>query len=126
MSLRAYLIIMSLGTAFSSLSWFLVAMNIDPTRTNRLGFFLFYFSLFVALLGFFALAGSVFRFVARHHVLAFQAVKEAFRQAFLLSSFILACLWLLAHGYFAWLNIVFLVIALSLMEFLLLGYSSKK
>jgi len=85
---------------------------------------LFYFSLFLAVVGTAALIGFVVRFVALKQKLAFYLVKEAFRQSFLFSILVVVSLILLSKGFFTWMNLFFLVVALSLLEFFMLSYKS--
>ncbi|MCD4761414.1 hypothetical protein K8R32_00455 [bacterium] len=122
MTLRRYLWIMVLATVICWLIWIYVFFTVNPEITNWIGFILFYSSLFVAILGTAALTGFMIRFVILRRRLAWQLVKEAFRQSFLFSSLIIISLLLLSRGLFSWLNLIFLIIGLSVLEFFLLSY----
>lgn len=125
MTLKAYLIIVSSMTAICWASFWFIAWMVDPETTNWIGFFLFYITLFFSIVGTAALIGFIVRFVGLKRELAFRSVKEAFRQSFLFALFIILILTLLSKNLFNWLNLIFLLIGLSVLEFLLLGYSQS-
>ena len=125
MTLRSYLIIMTLATLICWMVWVYILWTVNPEITNWVGFLLFYISLFLAITGSAALLGFVIRFVALRKKLAFRLVKEAFRQSFLFAALIVVSLMLLAKGLFSWLNLFFLIIGLSVLEFFLLSYEKN-
>ena len=96
-----------------------VAGLVDPETTNWLGFLLFYAVLFMALSGSIFLLGFILRFVALRKELAFNLVRNAFRQAFLLALFIIFLLILKSQGLFTWLNIGLLFIIFTVLELFL-------
>lgn len=102
-----------------------VIFTINPETTNLLGFVFFYTSLFLALVGTAAIVGFLVRFVALKKEMAFRLVKEAFRQSFLFAALIVSSLMLLSWDLFTWLNILFLVLGLSVVELFLLSYDKK-
>ena len=126
MTLRAYLILMTLATLVCWAAWGYIIWTIDPEMTNWVGFLLFYISLFLALAGTAAVIGFIVRFIAFKKELAFRNVKEAFRQSFLFSALITISLLLVAKDLFTWLNLFFLVIGLSILEFFLISYNKAK
>ena len=81
MSLRLYLLLMSLATAVAWFGWVVVLMNQPPAAGALLPFVLFYASLFVALTGSFAIIGFLIRFHTHEEDLPFRQVALAFRQA---------------------------------------------
>lgn len=125
MSLRLYLLIMSVMTVFCWLAFGYVISTVDPETTNSAGFFLFYLSLFFSLIGTTAIIGFVIRFIFLRHELMIERVKIAFRQSFLFSVFVVAVLILLARGLFNWLNAGILIVGLSALEFFLLSYGRQ-
>ena len=125
MTLRAYLIIMSITTAICWLAWFFVVYTVDPNITSRIGLALFYISLFLAIVGTTAILGFIVRFAALKKELAFRSVKEAFRQSFLFALLVSVSLFLLSQGLFTWLNLILLVVCLSILEFFMLSYSKQ-
>jgi hypothetical protein len=117
---------MTLATLVCWAAWSYIIWTIDPEMTNWVGFLLFYISLFLALSGTAALIGLIVRFIAFKKELAFRNVKEAFRQSFLFSALITISLILVAKDLFTWLNLFFLVIGLSILEFFLISYNKAK
>lgn len=122
MTLKRYLTIMAVATLICWLLWVYVVFSVNPENTNYIGFFLFYVSLFLSLIGSTALIGFVVRFLGLKQKLAFNSVKEAFRQSFLLSFLIIISLILLSKNLFTWMNLFFLISTLSVLEYFLLGY----
>jgi hypothetical protein len=116
---------MILATMFCWAGFSFVIWTVNPNDTNWLGFFLFYLSLFLSLVGTAAIIGFIIRFISLKRELLRQSVKMAFRQSFLFSFFIVAVLFLLARNLFSWLNVIVLIIGLSVLEFFLLSYSKK-
>lgn len=125
MTLRAYLIFVSAITAIFWAVFVFVLWTVNPISTNWIGLGLFYLTLFFSLVGTTALVGFLVRFVGLKQELAFRSVKEAFRQSFLFALFIVTILWLLSKNLFNWLNLIFLLVGLSVLEFLLLGYAGQ-
>jgi hypothetical protein len=126
MSLRLYLFIMSVMTAFCGLAFGYIVFTVDPETTNSTGFFLFYLSLFLFIAGATAIIGFVIRFVIFRHELIINTVKIAFRQSFFFAGFIVAVLLLLSRNLLSWLNLSILIIGLSALEFFLLSYGKVK
>ena len=122
MTLKKYLIFMSLATLICWAAWNYIIWSINPEITNWIGFLLFYFSLFAALTGTAAIVGFIVRFAALKQKLAFHSVQEAFRQSFLFATLIVVSLLLLSRDLFTWLNLFLLIIGLSLLEFFLISY----
>ena len=102
-----------------------VLWSINPMRTNWIGFLLFYITLFMSLVGTAAVVGFLIRFVALRQTLAFKSVKEAFRQSFLFSALIVVGLNMMANNLFSWMNLFFLVLGLTILEFFLLSYEKN-
>lgn len=117
---------MSVVTGICWGAFFFVAGMVDPMRTNWLGFLLFYLSLFLALSGTFSLIGFVFRFVIFKGEVAFRAVKLAFRQSFVFSSFAIIMLLLAAKGLLTWVNFGILAILFLVLEFFVASRSKNK
>ena len=126
MSLRLYLFIMSVMTAFCALVFGYIVFTVNPETTNGAGFLLFYLSLFLSIIGLAAIIGFVVRFIFLRHELAIDKVKISFRQAFFFAFFIVISLWLLARGQLSWFNVLILIIGLSVLEFFLLSYGRSK
>ena len=126
MTLKNYLVVMSVLTAFCWGLFFFVASLVDPTGTNWLGFALFYLTLFVSLSGTISLIGFLMRFAARRQELAFNLVKKSFRQSFLLALFLIILLILKAQNLFNWLNLALLIVVFTILELFLATYKASK
>ncbi len=126
MTLKKYLLIMSITTAICWLIWTYVLWMINPVLTNWIGFVLFYSSLFLALIGTGAIFGFAVRFIALKKELAFRLVKESFRQSFLFALLIIISLILLSYNLFTWLNLILLIFGLSVLEFFMLSFTTSK
>jgi len=126
MTLKQYLITMSVVAGMCWLVWFFILGTVNPEVTNWIGFLMFYGSLFLALAGTASVVGFVARFVIFKEELVYRLVKEAFRQSFLFSSLIIISLMLLANDLFSWLNVLLLVIGLSALEYFLLSWQKQR
>ena len=120
MNLKKYLTLMIVSTIVCWSIFAYVVFLIDPLQTNKIGFTLFYASLFFALNGTFAIAGFLVRFIGLRREMEFYSVKTAFRQSFLFASLLIIVLFLQSKSLLDTTNLVFLVIALSLIEYILL------
>ncbi len=125
MTLKSYLIIMSMTTLLCWLAFGFVLNNIDPYITNWVGFLLFYVSLFLSIAGASAIIGFLIRFIALKHELVFNSVRNAFRQSFFFAFLITAALILLSNNLFTWGNLFLLVLCLSVLEFFMISYGSR-
>lgn len=105
--------------------WAFVVFTINPETTNWPGFFLFYLSLFLSLIGTGAIVGFLIRFAWLKYELAFRSVKDAFRQSFLFAFLIIAALFLLSKDLFNWMNLLFLIAGLALLEYFLVSYKNN-
>jgi hypothetical protein len=126
MTLRNYLLVMSVLTIICWGIFFFVAGTIDPFSTNWLGFLLFYASLFLALSGLSTLIGFLVRFIILKRELAFNLVKLSFRQSFLFSLFLIVALFLQAGSLLNWLNLLFLIITFSILELFLISRKKNR
>ena len=126
MSLRLYLFIMSIMTALCACIFGYIIFMVDPETTNGTGFFLFYLSLLLLIVGATAIIGFVIRFVVFRRELVINTVKIAFRQSFIFAAFSAAVLFLLSRNLLSWLNLSILIIGLSALEFFLLSYGKAK
>jgi len=117
MTLKNYLITMSVLTAVCWGIFIFIINLVDPTQTTWLGFLLFYAALFLATAGTAALLGFVFRFKVLKHELAFKVVRLAFKQSFIFALFIVAIFILLSKNLFTWLNLLLLVIIFAIWEY---------
>jgi len=126
MLLRGYLIIMVVATAVCWSAFSYIVQTVNPEITNWVGFLLFYLSLFFSIVGSASILGFIIRFIALKNKLVLSSVRDAFRQSFLFSFFIVAILYLLSKDLFSWLNLILLIVGLSVLEFFILSYSKNK
>jgi hypothetical protein len=122
MTLKIYLIIMLLATAICWSAWAVVIQSINPETTNFIGFLLFYASLFLSIVGTSAVVGFLIRFILLRKALVFRQVAVAFRQSFLFAAVIIASLVLQSFQLLTWYNALFLVVAVTVLEFFLISY----
>ena len=126
MSLRFYIILMVLGTAVCWGAWALVLIFLDPASADWLGFLLFYSSLYLALVGSFAIIGMGLRLLFAQSGGVFREVAIAFRQAFFFGFMVIAALLLQKEGLFTWWNMLLLVAALTLIELFFLAMRHRE
>lgn len=122
MTLKSYLAIMLLATLICWSAWAVVINSVNPETTNWVGFALFYASLFLAIVGTAAIVGFVVRFIALRQELVFRHVAVAFRQSFLLAVLVVGSLLLQSYRMFSWQNALYLVVAVTVLEFFLISY----
>ncbi|MFA6551637.1 MAG: hypothetical protein WCV41_03875 [Patescibacteria group bacterium] len=122
MTLKTYLTIMLLATAICWSAWTVVLQSINPETTNFIGFSLFYASLFLAIVGTSAIVGFLIRFILLRKELVFRQVAVAFRQSFLFAAVVIASLILQSFQLLTWYNALFLVMAVTVLEFFLISY----
>ncbi|PIY78796.1 MAG: hypothetical protein COY82_00570 [Parcubacteria group bacterium CG_4_10_14_0_8_um_filter_35_7] len=117
MTLKSYLILMTISTFFCWLAWGVVLFFIDPTQAGFIGLLFFYLSLFLALTGTISLIGFFLRTLILKNEIVFRHVIISFRQAVFFSMVIVGSLFLESKDLFTWWNITFLVLFLTVLEF---------
>lgn len=123
MSLEKYLKTMLVATALCWLAFLVVIFSIDPSEASCTGLSLFYFSLFLSLVGFFSIVGLIFR----GHLTTDTTHKKvtiAFRQAIWFSALIVFFLFLQGLRLLHWWNLVLFVLFLTLLEFFFISHKS--
>lgn len=121
MTLRKYLISMSVLSLLLWAVFVFIAKSIDPEITNWLGFFLFYTTLFFSLSSTLTVFGFIFRLMFFKKNLLFNSVRSSFRQSFLLSFLLISILIMLAENIFSWLNIIIVILILSIVEYIFIS-----
>jgi len=125
MTLRQYLTIMLLATIFCWIAWWFVISNVDPFQGDGLGFFFFYLSLFLAILGTLSLLTFVVRkILSRQNLPMFRYVQKSFRDAIFIALLVVLLLFLQAQGYLHWWNLG--IFAVGLLLLLALVFTTKK
>jgi len=124
MSLKKYLNLMLILTVICWLAWAAVLFLVNPEETGLIGFILFYFSLFLAILG----TASILGFVARARFRqgpVFKQVEVSFRQGVWLGMLAVSLLLLQETGLLRWWNGIFFFLFLVFLEFFFLSSRKK-
>ncbi|MDD5626235.1 MAG: hypothetical protein PHG83_03650 [Patescibacteria group bacterium] len=124
MTLKKYLNLMTILTIICWLAWVAVIIFINPRGMGLIGFILFYFSLFLAILG----AASLLGFIVRTRLNLkpiFVQVELAFRQGIWLGLVIVSMLILKGLDLLRWWNFLFLVLFFVVLEFFFLSSQRK-
>lgn len=124
MTLKKYLNLMGILTLVCWLAWVAVLFFVNPEETGLIGFVLFYFSLFLAVLG----TASVLGFIIRARFNkgpVFKQVELAFRQGIWLSLLVIGVLLLQGQGLLRWWNGLLLLLFLMFLEFFFLSSRKK-
>ncbi len=117
MSLKQYLLLMSLGTLLCWLSWFFVIFKTNPLHGGLGSLFAFYLSLFLAIIGTFSVLGfQVRKVILKDDEVVFKHVRHTFRQSIFVSTTIIGILILLAHNWLFWWNAAILIIFFVFVE----------
>ncbi len=117
MTLRFYLILMSIGALICWLAWFFVLGSIDPKQAGFFGFLFFYSSLFLALSGTFSVIGFLIKkIILKDDQIVFHHVKNTFRQGVLVALIIISGLILLQTDLLTWWNAILLVLLFFAIE----------
>jgi len=127
MGIKGYLILMSITTLVAWSGWFLVITRIDPQVAGAMGFALFYFSLFLSLLGTFSILGYLIRLLFQRHRRGHSyKVSTAFRQAALWSLALITALALQGQRILSWWMLVMLVVAFSMVELTFIALQKQR
>lgn len=81
MTIRSFLVGIAISTLICFMAWFAVVSLSDPSGAGIGGLFLFYFSLFLWLSGFFVLAGFYSRTIFSPNKIPFSVLSNSVRQA---------------------------------------------
>ncbi|TAN32954.1 hypothetical protein EPN28_03050 [Patescibacteria group bacterium] len=116
MSLKAYLILMSIATAICWAAWLFVVTSMDPGEAKTAGFFFFYSSLYLALLGSFSVIGFALKewLFANPATVLFNQVKRAFWQGALAAGAVIFALLLQQFRILRWWNVILLLFVIGI------------
>lgn len=121
MTLKDYLILMSIATGIAWGSWVYVLFQVDPHEAGLMGFVLFYVTLFASLVGTLAILGSIYRVVLRKRQhLVTREVRISFRHGMMVSAAAIVALILSTQNLLSWITLVLLFGAVGLLEYLFL------
>lgn len=117
MSLKQYLLLMSVGTLFCWLAWIFVIFKISPIDSGIVGIFSFYLSLFLAIVGTFSVLGFLIRgFILKNEDAVFRQVKNTFRQSIFVSTVVTLMLLMLSKGWLYWWTALMLMMSFVFIE----------
>ncbi|MCX6745208.1 MAG: hypothetical protein NTX82_06840 [Candidatus Parcubacteria bacterium] len=125
MTLRSYIILMLIATIACYLALGAMILFFDPLAGGILALIFFYLSLFLALVGTFAIFGLIFRILFTSDKLIFKKVTASFRQGIWFSLLIIICLYLNSMNLLVGKYIALLILALALLEIFFISYKSK-
>ncbi len=121
MSLRLYLVIMSIVSVCAWIAWFIVIHTIDPTRSGFLGFFLYFVTLGISVLSSLTFLGTLVRVWFKKNELVYRHVIRSLRQGLILTSLFIVALILFGIGLLVWWVLLLLVLIAAVLEVILLG-----
>lgn len=124
MSLKKFLIFMTITTIICWVGWITVLYYIDPESTGVIGLSLFYISLFFALIGTFTLAGFFIRIWFQKTEMLFQHVGVAFRQSMFFSLLVVGAVILQGMRLLTWWNAALFILFLATLEYFFLARRS--
>ena len=124
MTLKKYLSLMTILTIVCWLSWALTLALVNPQQSSLVGFILFYFSLFLALLGTMSVLGFLIRVWLKKKPI-FKQVEIAFRQGVWLGLLIPMIFMLKGLNLLRWWNILFLILFFIFLELFFL-FSNRR
>ncbi|MEI6627436.1 MAG: hypothetical protein WCL61_02470, partial [bacterium] len=117
MTLKQLLWVISASTAICWAIWLTILMGIDPFQAeNTIAVILFYFCLFLALLGSFFLVSFGIRKLFSKLILDYKIVGTSIRQSVFFSLMTVGMLFLQSKGLLTWFNATFIILALTLVE----------
>ena len=115
------------ATVIAWLGFFLVVASFDPFQASVLVLIFFYLTFFLGILGALSLLGFWCRkMFTRKKILSQRAVMESFRQAIIFSIILVIALLLQSVRLLTWWNIFLLVIAATILEFLILIFRQDR
>ena len=106
---------MTILTVICWITWGLVLILVNPQQSDLMGFVLFYFSLFLALLGTASVLGFLIRVWLKKKPI-FKQVEIAFRQAIWLGLLVSVTFILKGLDLLRWWNALFLILFLIFLE----------
>lgn len=121
MTFRIFLWWMGSATLAAWLTWGGVLCFVDPLETGGVGFFLFYLTLAIALIGTWTLLGTIVRIWRQKDILISRHVTRSFRHSFLFTFLLIASLLLLSFRLWTWWLMALLILFVSFVEFLFLS-----
>ena len=126
MTLKQYLLFMAGATLAAWLSLILVIFLVDP-YSGPGGVILFYLSLYLAILGTISIIGFFARLKFRpNDIVISREVSNAFRQGFFLAFLLVSILYLQSKDSLVWWNMLLLIAAMTILEFLFISHKKNR
>lgn len=125
MTLKLYLIWMSIGTIIAWGAFWLVLTFVNPETAGTLGFALFYLALFLGTTGTLTLFGFAWRYWRHREEPLYRHVSVSFRQGMFLALMVVVALFLQQKRMLTWWNLSLLVVGITLLEVVLLSVRRK-
>lgn len=120
MTLKQYLIFMTLGSVLCWVAWFFLIWTVDPTDSGPISFIFFYLSFALAIIGTVSVLGFlVRRLVVKNDDVMFRHVKRTFRQSLFVAVWALSILVLSAYRLMAWWSAIPLTLLFIMMELII-------
>ncbi|MFC1598016.1 hypothetical protein ACFL2M_00590 [Patescibacteria group bacterium] len=116
MTLRRYLITMTLTTLICWGAFVLVLFRVDPYTGGTLALLLFFISLFFAKWGTLSLLGFVVRYIFLRNTVPFKYIGTSLRQALWFAILLTLTLFLVSQELLVWWMSLLLVIGLTILE----------
>ncbi len=126
MTLKQYIFMMLSATFLCWAGFLCILFNIDPQDTNFCGFVFFYASFFLAIVGTGSLLGLFLRAIRNKEDLPiFRLVTISYRQSVWLGILLTMVLLLQSKELLMWWNVLFLVVALTFIEFFFISAGAR-
>lgn len=125
MSLKQLLTIVLAATVIFLISWVFILFEVDPTSSGWVGLLVFYSSLFFTLLGALFSLIVVIRKLRNKEELEYEIVSLSVRQSIFFSLTIVGVLFLQSKRFLTWWNLIILILAVTLLEYLFLSLKRK-
>jgi hypothetical protein len=127
MTLRMYLIFMSLSSFLSIGSWVYVLFSFSPEDSGFIGFLLFYVTLLMSMVGVLTILGLLLRMYGlKEQGVVSREVKISFRHAVLLSILATSSLIFSSQGVFHWWVLIVLILITAVIEYVFLTLQESR
>jgi hypothetical protein len=128
MSLREYLLILLTGTCAAIIGWLVVLMSVNPFTAGIFGFFAFYLTLFLTVMGLTATLGTLFRsrkVEAHDEAGILRVLVRSLRQGAFLGLIVCGGCIALANNLFSPLLFIAALVGIGIGEFVLLFWEER-
>jgi len=116
MTFKQFILTMLAATAVVWLAWIFILFNIDPTNSGWSGFWFFYITFGMALVGSLSVLGTIIRRRFKPTDLVSRQVLVSFRQSLWLTFIIVVSLVLLSQGVFRLWIITLVILVFAFLE----------